>query len=172
MFWLAIAVAIIVAVQAAPWLYAKAKAIRLPNVKLPNPLTYPVPMWQVLVLGAAVWMAIGGPKVGGCKLPVGPWPIAQKATAVTYVYEKDSGGVPSAVGGALDKLNRREPPIMATAFEEDTKDATGDTPLQYKAALIAAQAAGLPVLVVQAGDKVLKVVKAPKTDSEVLEAVP
>jgi hypothetical protein len=76
------------------------------------------------------------------------------------------------VGGALDKLNRREPPIMATAFEEDTKDATGETPHQYKPALIAAQAAGLPALVVQAGDKVLKVVKAPKTDTEVLEAVP
>jgi hypothetical protein len=106
----------------------------------------------------------------GCT--IAPPVVTEKVTAVTYVYEKDSGGVPSAVGGALDKLNRREPPIMATAFEEDTKDATGDTPLQYKAALIAAQAAGLPVLVVQAGDKVLKVVKAPKTDSEVLEAVP
>jgi hypothetical protein len=141
-------------------------------VKLPNPLTYPVPMWQVLVLGAAVWMAIGGPKIKGCTLPVVPWPVAQKATAVTYVYEKDSGGVPSAVGGALNQLNRREPPILATTFEEDTKDATGDTPHQYKPALIAAQAAGLPVLVVQAGDKVLKVIKDPKAEAEVLEAVP
>jgi hypothetical protein len=102
----------------------------------------------------------------GCTLPV-----TQPVTAVTYVYEKDQGGIPSAVAAALNQLNRRVPPILATPFEEDTKDETGDTPHQYKPALIAAQAAGLPVLVVQAGDKVLKVIKAPKTDTEVLEAV-
>jgi hypothetical protein len=106
----------------------------------------------------------------GCT--IAPPVVTEKVTAVTYVYEKDAGGVPSGVAGALNQLNRREPTILATTFEEDTKDATGETPHQYKPALIAAQAAGLPALVVQAGDKVLKVVKAPKTDTEVLEAVP
>jgi len=102
----------------------------------------------------------------GC--PVAP---AEKATAATYVYEKDDTAVPSEVKVALDKLNR-ERKIVATVFEQDEKDGTGDTPEQYKVPLAAAKQAGLPALVATAGAKVLKVVKDPKTVAAVMEGVP
>lgn len=93
------------------------------------------------------------------------------ATAATYVYEKDDTAPPSAVLAALDKLNRDG--ITATIYDDDTLDGDGDTPDQYKASLIAANEHGKPALVVTArnGNEVLKVVKAPTTETEVLEAV-
>lgn len=98
--------------------------------------------------------------------PVEPAP-SLKPTMATYVYEKDNGTPPSSVAAGLDKLNRQG--ILATAFEEDTKDGNGNTPAQYVIALAEAKKAGLPALVVQAGDKVLRVVKV-STEAEVLEA--
>ena len=95
---------------------------------------------------------------------------ATKATAATYVYEKDQGGVPSAVMYGLNRVNR-ENKIIATVFEQDSTDGTGDTPEQYKAAVTAAKAAGLPCLVVLAGSTVLRTVKAPTTEAAVMEAV-
>lgn len=92
-----------------------------------------------------------------------------KATAATYVFEKDDGGVPAPVTAALSKLNSSG--IRATPFEEDTTDGSGEVPDQYKVPLKAAQEAGLPALVVTAGARVLRVVKEPKTEAEVLEAV-
>lgn len=117
-----------------------------------------------LLILVMVWLLLGG------GIPsIGP---SQKATAATYVYEKDDTAIPSQVLLALDKLNRREPPILATPFEEDTLDGNNQTPAQYQVAVKAARDAGLPSLVVQAGDKVLKVVKAPTTEAQVMEAVP
>jgi hypothetical protein len=92
------------------------------------------------------------------------------ATAATYVYEKDVTAIPSPVAAGLNRLNR-EKKIVATLFEEDTVDGTGQTPEQYRVPLSAAQSAGLPALVVTAGAAVLKVVKAPTTEAAVLEAV-
>jgi hypothetical protein len=60
--------------------------------------------------------------------------------------------------------------VVATVFEDDTRDGSGEVPDQYKVPLAAAQQAGLPALVVTAGDKVLKVAKDPKTEAEVMEA--
>ena len=71
---------------------------------------------------------------------------------------------------ALDKLNR-ERKIIANSFEQDTKDGQGEVPDQYKVPLQAAKAAGLPALVITAGATVLKVVKNPKTEAEVMEAL-
>lgn len=104
--------------------------------------------------------------------PVPPVDPTTKPTAATYIYEKDdTGSVPAPVASAINKLNL-EKKIIATIFEEDTTEiGTGQTPRQYKAALDAARAAGLPALVVTAGDKVMRVVKAPKTEQEVLEAI-
>jgi hypothetical protein len=99
-----------------------------------------------------------------------PAPSPDKPTAVTYVYEKDAGAVPSPVAVGIDKLNRKG--ILATTFEEDTVDGQGEVPDQYKVPLKAAQESGLPALVATAGDKVLKVVKAPKSEAEVLEIAP
>ena len=103
----------------------------------------------------------------GCVVPV----IAPaKATAATYVFEKDSTGIPGAVLSAINKLNRRG--ITATNHEVDTVDGSGEIPDQYKVPVAAAKVAGLPSLVVTAGEKVLAVVKDPKTEEAVLEAVP
>lgn len=101
----------------------------------------------------------------------GPTTPTTPATAVTYVYEKDVTAIPSPVAAGLNRLNR-EKKIVATLFEEDTVDGTGQTPEQYRVPLSAAQAAGLPALVVTAGATVLKVVKAPTTEQQVMEAAP
>jgi hypothetical protein len=97
-------------------------------------------------------------------------PNAPQATAATYVYEKDDTAVPVGVSVGLNRLNR-EKKILATLFEEDTTDGTGDVPDQYKVPLSAAQNAGLPALVVTNGEKVLGVVKDPRTEEAVWEAV-
>lgn len=99
--------------------------------------------------------------------PVDP---TTKATAATYVYEKDDGDIPTPVVVALNRLNR-EKNIVATPFEDDTTDGDGEVPDQYKVPLEAAKEAGLPSLVVTAGATVLKVVKAPTTEADVIEAV-
>lgn len=112
--------------------------------------------------------------VGVLLLIAGGWsPVSvlspSKVTDVVYVYEKDSGGVPPAVGAGLSKLN--EQGIMATTHEVDSKDRDGEIPEQYKNAVPAAKAAGLPALVAStAGQKVLRTVKAPTTEEAVLEA--
>lgn len=91
-----------------------------------------------------------------------------KVTAAVYVYEKDDTAVPSAVRAAFSTLNKGG--IVATEFEEDTVDGSGEVPDQYKVPLAAAKATGLPALVVTAGDKVVRTVKDPKTAAQVLEA--
>lgn len=94
-----------------------------------------------------------------------------KPTAVTYVYEKDQGGVPGHVSTALNKINRDSGfKIVASIFEDDNTTGKSTVPAQYKAAYDAAKKEGLPVIVVTAGDKVLRTVKAPKTEQEILEA--
>lgn len=90
------------------------------------------------------------------------------ATAATYIYEKDNGGVPPAVSAGLSELNAKG--ITATTFEEDTVDGSGQVPDQYKVSLPAAREVGLPALVVMAGETVKRVVKAPTTMEQVVEA--
>jgi hypothetical protein len=94
-----------------------------------------------------------------------------KVTAVTYVYEKDQSGIPNHVSTALNKINRDSGfKIVATIFEDDSTNGPGNVPAQYKAAYEAAKKEGLPVVVVTAGGKVVRSVKAPKTEQEILEA--
>lgn len=99
----------------------------------------------------------------------GGLPVAGKITQATYVYEKDQSFIPSPVAAAINQLNRQG--IRASSHEVDTTDGTGEVPEQYKLAVPAAKEAGLPAMVFQSTDKVLKVLKAPKTDAEILEAV-
>ena len=127
---------------------------------------------------AIVWVIVGTPPV--VVTPPGPGPgpgpgpptppDPNKATAATYVYEKDQTAIPSQVESALNRINR-ERNILATKFEQNTVDGSGEVPSQYTVALAAAKAAGLPALVVTAGATVLRVVKDPKTEQQVLEAV-
>jgi hypothetical protein len=119
--------------------------------------------------------------VGSCVLEVAgivPPPIdpdkpvdpSLKVTRATYIYEKDNNTIPRAVVKALQQLNADGSGIVATEFEQNTTDGNGEVPDQYKIALEAAKKAGLPCLIVQAGDTVKKTVKDPKTTAEVLEA--
>lgn len=104
--------------------------------------------------------------------PVKPTPVEpapSTVTAVTYVFEKDDTAPPNGVRVALNRLNR-ERKIIATEFEQNTFDGDEEIPDQYKAALTAAKQNGLPSLVVLADSTVLRVVKAPKTEAEVMEA--
>lgn len=94
-------------------------------------------------------------------------PSTKPDTAV-YIYEKDSGGIPSGVAVGIDKLNRQG--LLATNFEDDTTDGDGDVPDQYKVPLAAAREAGLPALVVMGGGEVLRVVKV-TGEADTLEAV-
>jgi hypothetical protein len=92
-----------------------------------------------------------------------------KPESATYFYEKDQTAIPSAVEAAIDQINRLG--IKANIIDDDTTDGTDEIPEQYKLALPAAREAGLPSFVTYTKDKVIKVIKAPKTDLELLEAV-
>ena len=133
--------------------------------------------WGVILLSVGILIGAGGRGLVSfdwrewVKLPdvVAPVePVPAKPTKVTYVHEKDQGGVPSGVRVALDKLNRQG--IVATEFQDDTTNANQQVPAQYKIAKTEADKAGTPVLVVQAGDVVLRVAKV-KTEAEVMEAI-
>ena len=103
--------------------------------------------------------------------PVVP-PVVVKPTAATYVYEKSLHPLPKGVLSALTKLNVERPTgFVGSVFEQNTRTGTGTVPAQYKLAVETAIAAGLPALVVQSGGTVLKVVKNPLTEAQVLEAV-
>lgn len=98
-------------------------------------------------------------------------PSTRKPTAATYVYEKDLQSVPRAVAAALQEINGDGSGVVATEFEQDSTTGLDEVPAQYRVALETARKAGLPALVVQAGDAVLRVVKAPMTAEQVKEAV-
>lgn len=95
----------------------------------------------------------------------------EPATSVVYIHEKDQSAVPSEVMAGLNKINR-EKGIRATLFEDDSKTGSETVPEQYQVPLEAAQAAGLPALVVMAGSNVLKVVRNWRGDVEAIEVMP
>lgn len=120
------------------------------------------PILSLGVLLLAGWLIFGDGQ--GCSLPL----IAPaKIDRVTYVHD-EKAVIPSPVLAALAELNTKG--IIATAFPEDTTDGDGETPEQYKITLPAARTSGIPSLVVQAGDKVVRTVKGPTTKQQVLEA--
>lgn len=94
--------------------------------------------------------------------------LPSKIDRATYVYEKDQGSVPPAIAQILKEINQ-EGEVVATAFEKDIVDSTGNTPPQYQVAVKAANV--LPSLVLQSGDEVVKVVEKPTAEQvwEVLE---
>lgn len=100
-------------------------------------------------------------------VPAAPGP----ASAAVYVYEKDASTVPVGVTAGLNRLNR-ERQITATLLEADTTDGTGDVPEQYRPALDAGKAAGLPAFVVLSGSAVIAVKRAPESEDDIVRAVP
>lgn len=120
-------------------------------------------LFLVVALVGLLYLSAGQQQ--GCSL------VSSPPTAVVYTYEKDDGTPPAAVSSGLNKLNHLTPPIIATVDEVDTKSGSGGIPDQYKISRPAAKAVGLPALVVLAKDKVLRTVKAPTTEEQVLAAV-
>lgn len=94
------------------------------------------------------------------------------ANRVTYVYEKEKAFVPREVAAALRELNDAEgSDIIAAAIDQDAVTGTLISPKQYEIAIAAAKAAGVPALVVQSGDTVIRVVKDPTTREAVMNAI-
>lgn len=93
-----------------------------------------------------------------------------KATRLTYVYEQRQGPIPAPVAAALSKLNVPGG-FVASSIDQHAISGKGQVPAQYAVALEAAKKAGIPCLVVQAGDAVLKVVPRPTTAADVEGAV-
>lgn len=105
-----------------------------------------------------------------------PPPPNSKVTQVTYIFEKDQSSVPRPVSLALRRINvESSGSVVATEFEEDTVNASGQTPEQYKIALAEARKVGIPALVVQSGAIILRVLpdrkEAPLTEIQVMEAI-
>jgi hypothetical protein len=127
-----------------------------------------------------VLLAAGLVLLGGLPpLPAIPWPTVPSitapapgpATAAVYVYEKDHTAVPVGVTVGLNRLNR-ERQIVATLLEADTTNGAGTIPEQFRQAVAAAKADGLPALVVLSGSTVLAIVKAPADAEQIVRAVP
>ena len=116
-------------------------------------------LWVIVLVGLVLFG-------GGFDLSVLA-PSTKKVTAVTYVHD-EKAAIPAGVSAALNELNAAG--IMATSFPDDATDGDGEVPDQYKVTLPAAKSAGIPCLVVQAGDTVLRTIKSPTTKQQVLEA--
>lgn len=113
------------------------------------------------LIAFALYWHYNGPQINLPALP------NNKVTAATYVYDvRTTGGVPPGVLKGLDRLNR-EKQILASAYEH-TDGAS--VPKQYTVPVEEAKKAGLPALVVMAGDKPVKVVKDVTTEQQVWEA--
>lgn len=92
-----------------------------------------------------------------------------EVTQVTYVYEKERAPVPNSIRLGLRRVQREG--ITAGEIDQDARTGDGNVPSQYKIAIDAAKEAGIPALVVQAGDKIVKVIQNPQDFNEVLEAI-
>lgn len=119
---------------------------------------------SLVILALLVFVVMNS---GATCLPV----IGPKPTHATYVYEKDNGAVPKGVAVALDKLNR-EFDLIANPIDQNIENGSGETPAQYRVAVPAAQKAGLPALVYHTPEKVLVIVRDPKTEQDVLDHKP
>jgi hypothetical protein len=116
-------------------------------------------------------LIFGIPDLSGIRWPVSIVATPELPTAAVYVYEKDVTAVPTGVVVGLNLLNR-DRGIVANLYEADTTDGTGDVPDQYRSALAAATASGLPALVVLSGTTVLSVTPAPEDSDAIVRAVP
>lgn len=128
-------------------------------------------MKPLFLLLAGILMLAGTPALPILSRAPGVLLPRVSATAAVYVYEKSDTAIPAGVTAGIDRLNR-DRKIVATMLEDDTVDGTGDIPEQYKPAIEAARKSSMPALVVLAGKTVIRVVASPKTEQDVLGAVP
>lgn len=125
-----------------------------------------------IAVSLAVAVAVVAIQAKGCVLPDLVPDLTPGPTAATVVYDKDQAPIPSAVKAAIDEINRTTD-IVATFFEANTRDGSGQVPDQYRVPAAAAEGSGVPALVVTSGDTVLKVrpIVRETTKAEVMEAV-
>lgn len=128
-------------------------------------------MKPFVLLAAGLVLVFGIPDVSRIRWPVPIVATPDLPTSVVYVYEKDQSAIPVGVTVGLNRINR-ERGIVASLYEADTTDGTGDVPEQYREALAAATASGLPALVVLSGTTVLSVTPAPEDAEAIVRAVP
>ena len=128
-------------------------------------------MKPFVLIAAGLVLVFGIPDVSWIRWPVPIVATPELPTSVVYVYEKDQSAIPVGVTVGLNRLNR-ERHIVATLLEADTTDGTGDVPEQYREALAAATASGLPALVVLSGTTVLSVTPAPEDAEAIVRSVP
>jgi hypothetical protein len=125
----------------------------------------------LLLLAAGLVLIFGIPDLSGIRWPVPIVATPELPSSVVYVYEKDQSAIPVGVTVGLNRINR-ERGIVASLYEADTTDGGGDVPEQYREALAAATASGLPALVVLSGTAVLSVTPAPEDAEAIVRAVP
>ena len=128
-------------------------------------------MKPFVLLAAGLVLVFGIPDLSGIRWPVSIVATPELPTSAVYVYEKDQSAIPVGVTVGLNRINR-ERGIVASLYEADTTDGTGDVPEQYREALAAAAASGLPALVVLSGTTVLSVTPAPEDAEAIVRAVP
>ena len=128
-------------------------------------------MKPLLLLAAGLVLIFGIPDLSGIRWPVPIVATPELPSSVVYVYEKDQSAIPVGVTVGLNRINR-ERGIVASLYEADTTDGGGDVPEQYREALAAATASGLPALVVLSGTAVLSVTPAPEDAEAIVRAVP
>lgn len=128
-------------------------------------------MKPLVLIAAGLVLIFGLPPMPAIQWPGVVVATPDLATAAVYVYEKDESAIPVGVTVGLNRLNR-ERGIVATLYECDTTDGNGDVPAQYREALAAATASGLPALVVLSGTTVLSVTPAPVDADAIVRAVP
>ena len=128
-------------------------------------------MKPFVLLAAGLVLVFGIPDVPWIQWPVPIVATPEPPSSVVYVYEKDQSAIPVGVTVGLNRINR-ERGIVASLYEADTTDGTGDVPEQYREALAAATASGLPALVVLSGTTVLSVTPAPEDAEAIVRDVP
>ena len=128
------------------------------------------PLMTLFLIGGLAFLLMSGP----CQKPPETSPPATTIQAIdrlTYVYEKDEGGVPSAVLAALSALELSDASVRVSVFEDDTTDGDGQVPEQFKSAKAAAEKHGSPCVVSEASGQVIAVVLSPRTKDDVLKAL-
>lgn len=115
-----------------------------------------------LKLFLIVLLLLASQYVGGVDLPFATEPDQG------YYVRRARTAIPAPVASALNKLNAKG--IKAEEVSGSAVDGTGEVPDQHKIAIAAAIDAGIPAFVVQAGDRVVKVIKSPTTEEDILNA--
>ncbi len=88
-------------------------------------------------------------------------------TSIDYVYERDATRIPQDIRSWLREVNEKTD-IVASEIDDDTVDPSGNLRTSIKEA----KKAGIPALVVMAGEKALKIVLNPQNRDDLKGIVP